>query len=263
MKNKSIDKNTKKEQKKSNNFSDKLSRQIIMFIILLFLGIIISWQAKTIEKNQDKIESARANIQNYTKLLDAEKEYTAITTEELDELKKKKTELLERTLTETGFTSLFESLQEINKIAGFTEISGQGVIVTLDDQFVDDPKYPANTSAIHDTDIRQVVDIMRSGGAIAISVNEQRVVSTSELTCNGPTVQINKRKYPVPYIIKCVGDPILIKDLLNNDAYLQGRILSNVKFKLEIVEDVKIPPFSDYDKIAQYIDAFKGDDKND
>ena len=178
---------------------------------------------------------------------------------ELQLLREKKDKLLEQTLIDSGYTAILESLQAVNRLAGFTEITGPGVIVTLDDQLIDDPKYPANSSAIHDADIRHVVDVMRSGGAVAISVNGERVVNTSELTCNGPTVQINKKKYPVPYVITCVGDVLAISTLLEHDEYLQGRIISNIEFRMETTESAVIPAFSDYDRINQYIDALKGE----
>ncbi|MDD4327463.1 MAG: DUF881 domain-containing protein [Eubacteriales bacterium] len=244
---------------KNKTISNPSGGKFLMFIIMLFLGLIISIQVKAIELNKQKTESAKSDIAYYTNLLNIEKEYTVKTTAELEVLREKKNELLEKALIDSGYTTMFETLQKINRIAGFTEVSGTGVKVILDDQLVDDPRYPALTSAIHDSDIRQVVDIMRSGGAIAIAVNGERVVSTSELTCNGPTVQINKRKYPVPYVITCVGDPVKISTLLSNDYYLNGRILSNIDFKMELSDSITIPAFSDYDKINQYIDALKGD----
>ncbi|MHB8961768.1 MAG: DUF881 domain-containing protein [Saccharofermentanales bacterium] len=230
---------------------------MLLFILLFVFGLLISLQIKAIEEKNIKTNAAKADIEYYTRLLQSEQEYTIKTTAELEKLKSKKNELLQQTLIDSGYTSILESLLSVNRIAGFTEVNGSGVIVTLDDQLIDDPSFPAITSAIHDLDIRQVVDIMRSAGAIAISINEERVITTSELTCNGPTVQINKKKYPVPYVIKCVGSSSRIKEMLQKDEYLNGRILSNIDFKLEISDNITIPPFSGYDKISQYIDALK------
>ncbi len=238
--------------------SDSVHRKILMFIILFFVGVIISVQIKAIEESKERLESTKANVAYYNSLLKTEKEYTEITTQELQLLRDRKNELLEQALKDSGYTAIFESLRSIYQLAGFTEIKGPGVIVTLDDQLSDDPKYPANSSAIHDTDIRHVIDVMRSGGAYAISVNGERVVNTSELTCNGPTVQINKKKYPVPYVITCVGDPMIISSLLEHDEYLQGRIISNIEFRMETTQSAVVPAFDDYDRIAQYIDALKG-----
>ncbi|MHB1453643.1 MAG: DUF881 domain-containing protein [Saccharofermentanales bacterium] len=239
-----------------NYFTDS---RVLLFILLFVFGLLISLQIKAIEEKKEKTNAAKADIEYYTGLLQSEKEYTVNTTAELEKLKTKKNELLEQTLIDSGYTEILDTLLYVNRIAGFTEVTGSGVIVTLDDQLIDDPSFPAITSAIHDLDIRQVVDIMRSAGAAAISVNGERVVTTSELTCNGPTVQINKKKYPVPYVIQCVGDSTLIQKMLEADEYLNGRILSNIDFKLTVSDSITVAPFSDYDKISQYIDALKED----
>ncbi len=251
-----------KEKQISNLKSRRILRknsksQILMFFLLLIFGIVLMLQIKTIEENQRKSLATKVDYDYYAKMLASEKEYTSKTTTLLDELKTKKNALLEKALMESGDTTLLDSLRKINKIAGFTEVRGSGITVTLDDQSVNDPSYPATTSAIHDLDIRQVVDIMRSCGALAISINGERVISTSELTCNGPTVQVNKRKFPVPYKIAAIGDVVLMKKMLEEDFYIASRILSNIQFKIDVFEEVTIQAFSDYDKIDQYIDSLK------
>lgn len=231
--------------------------QVLMFFLMLIFGMVASLQFKAIEDNRRKIEAAKVDYKYYAEMLAAEMEYNEKTTTELEALKDKKNKLLEELLLESGDTEILDSLHSVYKIAGFTDITGKGVIVTLDDQSVDDPSFPATTSAIHDLDIRQVVDIMRSCGAVAISINGERVVSTSELTCNGPTVQVNKKKYPVPYKIAAIGDVVLMKTMIETDSYIINRILSNIRFSIAIDEAITIKAFSDYDKIDQYIDSFK------
>lgn len=235
----------------------KNKNQILLFFLLLIFGIVVSLQLRDIEENRKKIEAAKTDYDYYAQMLATEKEYTETTTKKLDELKIKKNELLEKSLLESGNTALLESLQTVNKLAGFTEVKGEGVVVTLNDQSVADPSYPAATSAIHDQDIRQVVDVMRACGAVAISINGERVIPTSEITCNGPTVQVNKKKFPVPYLISAIGNAKKMKIALEGDNYLVGRILSNIKFSVETKDEVTVAPFSDYDKIDQYINALK------
>ncbi|MHB1485287.1 MAG: DUF881 domain-containing protein [Saccharofermentanales bacterium] len=243
---------------KKQKIKKKITKsQILMFFLLLIFGIVSSLQFRAIEDNRKKIEAAKIDYKYYADMLAAEHKYTETTAVKLDELKDKKNELLKKLLLESGDTAILDSLQKVYKIAGFTDVTGKGLVVTLDDQSIKDPSFPATTSAIHDLDIRQVVDIMRSCGAVAISVNGERVVSTSELTCNGPTVQINKKKFPVPYKIAAIGDVVLMKTMIEKDTYIVNRILSNIQFSIKIDEELTIKAFSDYDKIDQYIDSFK------
>lgn len=247
--------NTQIQKRKT---SKKITKsQILMFFLLLIFGIVSSLQFRAIEDNRKKIEAAKIDYKYYADMLAAEHKYTDTTTVKLEELKNKKNELLEKLLLESGDTEILDALQKVYKIAGFTDVTGKGIVVTLDDQSIEDPSFPATTSAIHDLDIRQVVDIMRSCGAVAISVNGERVVSTSELTCNGPTVQINKKKFPVPYKIAAIGDVVLMKTMIEKDSYIVNRILSNIQFSIKIDEELTVKAFSEYDKIDQYIDSFK------
>jgi len=246
-------------KKKENGLSlSKNLNNIFLFIILLILGLVFTVQIRSTEESRRRVEAGRSDYNYYLTLLDSELEYTANKQNEIEELQIKKNELLEKALLDAGYIELLDEFQSTRKLAGFTEVRGPGLKVTLDDRSLDDKSFPTSTSIIHDLDIRQVVDILRSSGAIAISVNTERIVSTSELTCNGPTVQINKNKYPVPYVVEAVGDVVLMKKMLEEDTYLQGRIISNISFKLEIKDEIIIPGFSQYDKIEHYIDALKG-----
>jgi len=253
--------------KKMNNKTNKKQRvrkplnnlnSILLFLILLILGFVLSLQIRSTEESRRRVEAGRSDYNYYLALLDSELEYTEQKQNEIEELQIKKNEILEKALMDAGYLELLDEYQRIRKLAGFTEVRGPGIRVTLDDLYSQDKSFPTATSIIHDLDIRQVVDIFRSSGAIAISVNTERIVSTSELTCNGPTVQINKNKYPVPFVIEAVGDVVLMKKMLEEDSYLQGRIISNISFNLEIVDEVIIPGFSQYDRIGHYIDALKG-----
>jgi len=227
----------------------------LIFVIFLFVGLVVAIQLKTIDENKRKIDLQKADLLSYLNQLEAIEVDSAHLSKELDELKIRKDNLIEKTLVDLGYTSVLDELMKINALAGFTEIRGRGVTVTLNDMLIDDPKFPAVTSVIHDADIRQVIDIMKSAGAKGIAVNGERLVSTSELTCNGPTVQINKKKFPVPYVITCVGNPTALYLMLTNDEWLNERLLSNIDLKIEINEDIVIPAFSDQDNIKSYIDS--------
>jgi uncharacterized protein YlxW (UPF0749 family) len=108
--------------------------------------------------------------------------------------------------------------------AGLTQVSGPGVTVTLSDA-------PQSTSAstpdnlnlllVHQQDIQAVVNAMWKGGAQAITIQGQRVVSTTGIRCIGNSVQLQGVPYSQPYVISAVGDVATLADALSNDSYLQ------------------------------------------
>jgi uncharacterized protein YlxW (UPF0749 family) len=252
-----MNENEKEKNYRKNRRFEKYFNQMLLFGLLLILGIALTLQMKSIEQNRRKEEAGRADYFFYFNLLESEKKYTEEKIRDLQALNEKKDALLEKALMDSGESQLLEEFKRISLLAGFTEIRGAGVLIILDDQMLNDPSYPPHTSAIHDADIRHVVDILRNAGAHAIAVNGERIVSTSELTCNGPTVQVNKKKFPVPYEISAIGDVINMITLIETDDYLKGRILSNIRVSLEVKQDITINGFSDTDNIIQYIDALK------
>ena len=108
--------------------------------------------------------------------------------------------------------------------AGMLPQSGPGVTVTLSDAPADvaasstvDPKL----LIVHQQDIQAVVNALWKGGAQAITIQGQRVVSTTGIRCIGNAVQLQGVPYSQPYVISAVGDPTSLTDSIARDAYLQ------------------------------------------
>ncbi len=114
-------------------------------------------------------------------------------------------------------------------LAGLTDVKGPGVVVTMDDSKLPYPKDappgmpPGNI--IHDTDIGQVVNELKSAGAEAISVNDQRLVAVSPIRCAGPTIFINNTPQTPPYVIKAIGEPKTLLTAIN----LPGGVATQIK----------------------------------
>jgi uncharacterized protein YlxW (UPF0749 family) len=108
--------------------------------------------------------------------------------------------------------------------AGLVAREGPGVTVTLSDA----PDDVASSSSVdprllvvHQQDIQAVVNAMWKAGAEAVTIQGQRVVSTTGIRCIGNAVQLQGVPYSQPYVISAVGDPTAISAELAGDAYLQ------------------------------------------
>ena len=93
--------------------------------------------------------------------------------------------------------------------AGLTPVSGAGLQVTLDDA-PPDQELPdgvnANLLVVHQQDIQAFVNALWAGGASAISLQGQRLISTTGIKCVGNTVVLQGVPYSPPYVIEAVGD---------------------------------------------------------
>lgn len=111
--------------------------------------------------------------------------------------------------------------------AGLAPVSGTGITVTLSDapqstdsetpDTVDNP----NLLLVHQQDIQAVVNAMWKGGARAVTIQGQRVVSTTGIRCIGNSVQLQGVPYSQPYRIQAVGDVARLSTAIADDPYLQ------------------------------------------
>ena len=58
---------------------------------------------------------------------------------------------------------------------------------------------------IHDKDLLTLVNELKNAGAEAISINDERIINTTSITCDGNVVLINGNKISSPFVIKAIG----------------------------------------------------------
>ena len=106
---------------------------------------------------------------------------------------------------------------------GLTPVSGPAVTVTLDDA-------PSSVAAngiepdllvVHQQDIQAVVNAFWSGGAEAMTIQGQRVISTTAVKCVGNTVVLHGIPYSPPYMISAIGDPARLHAALASSEPIQ------------------------------------------
>ena len=151
----------------------------------------------------------------------------------LDALKQKVADLDEQVLQLSGS---FDN-QQVRKYnrqadlmkgpAGLTAVSGPGVTITLSDapqstgeetpDTIDNP----NLLLVHQQDIQAVVNAMWKAGADAVTIQGQRVVTTTGIRCIGNSVQLQGVPYSQPYRISAVGDVGSLTSAIADDPYLQ------------------------------------------
>ena len=105
---------------------------------------------------------------------------------------------------------LEKEIKEGNKVLGLSEVTGYGLIVTVNDNqkisltnWLGDP----NWLIIHDTDLINIINELKNAGAEAISINDQRIITTSAIECDGNVTKINGEKINAPFEIKAIGLP--------------------------------------------------------
>lgn len=135
---------------------------------------------------------------------------------------------------------------ELTKMgAGVVALQGPGIIVTIDDsKRPSKPGENPNLYLIHDDDILKVINELWAAGAEAISINEQRLIASSEIRCAGPTLSVNNTRYSPPYDIRAIGDPATLENALK----MRGGVVETLQFwgiqvTIKTLEDVLVPAY--------------------
>jgi len=111
--------------------------------------------------------------------------------------------------------NLQDQIKQQDALAGFTEVQGPGLVISLDDnrkdaqsaESLDPGQYNPDDYLIHDRHLLYIVNDLRAAGAEAISINDQRIVTTTEIRCAGTTILVNSTRLAPPYIIRVIGNP--------------------------------------------------------
>ncbi|EFQ84592.1 hypothetical protein HMPREF0063_10444 [Aeromicrobium marinum DSM 15272] len=134
--------------------------------------------------------------------------------------------------------------------AGFTAVEGPGLRVTL----TDTPRsvevaegLDPNVLVVHQQDIQGFVNALWAGGAQAVTLQGQRLISTTGIKCVGSTVVLDGVPYSPPYVIEAVGGDTRLRAALDAspEVGLYETYVSRYKLGLQVetVRTVQAPAY--------------------
>lgn len=101
--------------------------------------------------------------------------------------------------------------------AGAVPVTGPGLRVALDDappQAVGST-IPPDTLVVHQQDLEAVINALWAGGAEAMALQGQRVLTTTAFRCVGNVLSLHGRVYSPPYVVEAIGDPAALTAALD------------------------------------------------
>ena len=141
---------------------------------------------------------------------------------------------------------------ELAAAAGRTPVQGPAVRVRLDDAKLVSGEVPDGADpddyVIHQQDVQAVVNALWAGGAEAMMLQDQRVISTSAVRCVGNTLILQGRVYSPPYVITAIGDPAALQASLERDADVenlrQWSVAVGLGYDVAAVDELTFPAYS-------------------
>lgn len=170
--------------------------------------------------------------------LDKEKESLAADVSDLEE----KVQTARQGVAQTE-EALSTEVAKHRTLAGFTEVTGPGVIITLQNIPQEGaPDADPALFAIRDTELLRVVNDLWGEGAEAVAVNGQRLAGTSEIRQAGPYINVNLRRISPPYEIRAIGNPDALRHLLEASGGLVEQFAGwGIEVRVEVGEKLALP----------------------
>lgn len=147
----------------------------------------------------------------------------------------------------SGASASVESeLKLTNHLLGLTEMTGKGVIVTLDDnKTIALDTINISDYLVHAEDILELINELKNAGAEAISVNGQRIINTTGIVCDGNVIKVNDNRIGAPYIVKAIGYPEWMESaLIMPGGYIQRLNSYGVITKVEKSNNITVTKYS-------------------
>lgn len=139
--------------------------------------------------------------------------------------------------------------EDLMPSSGFTETEGPGIRIVLSDapRESDAEGVDPNLLVVHQQDIQGFVNALWAGGAEAISLQDQRLISTTGIKCVGNTVVLDGVPYAPPYVIEAVGDVSQMREALDNsnavDLYEDYVDKYDLGLESSVEESMQIPAY--------------------
>ncbi len=232
-------------------------KTVLVFILCLFIGSSIVVLSKTVKGQhlfvsskvlddyRVTIEGERRDMENLIKLMEENKA-------ELEELEA--LEAANEDISRELESKLFQDLEFYSLAGGFIDATGPGVEVVIDDGTRDIELWEnPNDILVHDLDLLLIINDLKAAGAEMISVNGQRIVDTSAISCSGYTVRINGQFYARPFVIRAIGDGSrMAASLIGPGGYGNDLKDWGLVFRVSILDDIKIPAYTE-DRASKYV----------
>lgn len=193
----------------------KLIDQLVIGVICVILGVFIAIQFKTVQANylDGLLPNQRsAQLVNELKNLRADKENLV---KQVEALQGELNSITESASNESAvLKNLQEQVDRYKALAGYTDLIGEGIVFNIDNP-------PGDFNGLYEMNIvdeyhqlLSVVNELNAAGAEAIAINDQRVLSMTEIRAAGGYLSINTQQHKPPFTIKAIGNKSVLEAAL-------------------------------------------------
>ncbi len=192
----------------------------------VLIGLVLSIQILTTSGSDIGGLVPLAKLQDYEVALKQVRNEKEDALEELANLRERLEAIESEAAEEDAIISgLVSDVEKYKMASGMLDMEGPGVYITINN--------PENAEGFVATDIitynyeliLSLVNKLKEAGAEAISINEHRLVHTTEISLASNHIMINGSATAAPYYIKAIGNP----DTIYNALTIRGGIIEAMR----------------------------------
>ena len=213
----------------------KITMTICVGCTALILTMIMFTQFKTVDETDITAIETMRETELRTELANWKQKYEEVD-EKLKETENKIDEYRKEIENDSNTSTLLEDeVKEAESYLGHTILQGQGIVVTLKD-------FSKNVSYSH---LLQLVNELNNAGAEAISINDERIVSMSDIvTIKDKIVMVNSKNISGPYTVKAIGDKKYFESALNiKGGYIDLMKADEIDISYVVEDNIIIPAY--------------------
>ena len=212
-----------------------------IFLICVLLTSIIFVQFKTTSKiniidiqnmNEDELKKEIISLQNKYNQANEKIEETDLKIQKYEQSLEKG---------ENNSSILDKELNNSNMLAGLTNIEGEGIIITLEDN---------EEEQITSSHLLNLVNELKYAGAEAISINNNRITNFTDIVDVNYVIMINGIKIASPYEVKAIGNQTYLSSTLSaKEGFLSTYKETGFTISMNIESKLQIPKYNKEMKI--------------
>lgn len=215
----------------------KITISIVVFFISMMLVSLMFIQFRTVEETNSlgieemREDELRQEILNWKAKYNDVNQQLKSNNEKIDEY----TNIIQNN--QQASTVLDKELKEYDMLVGKTNVFGEGVeIILTDNEFF---TYSASN-------LISLINELRYAGAEAISINDQRIINTTEIvSINSRYILVNGERVSSPYTIKAIGNQNDLNKTLNfpNEGIIPAYKTRGYTIEMNTKSDITIKAY--------------------
>ena len=151
---------------------------------------------------------------------------------------RKNIDQLSKSVDDKDLKKQLDRADKLRDVTGLSKVVGPGIRVTLTDapSTVEVPGLDPRNLVVHQQDLQAFVNALWSGGAEAVTLQGERLISTTGIKCVGSTVVLDGVPYSPPYKIEAIGDQAGLDYALStsSDVTVYSRYVKSYGLGLEV-----------------------------